>query len=115
MGTHIPILAGVKRHAVTLFEGGKVAGEEVIADLISELKSSISSDIKHEGEIMHLTNHASALAMVLECIKVVRTASFMVQRICFGALKYSSSVLLECPEHLSSLGHKNLPIHMLSF
>lgn len=56
---------------MTLFEGGKVAGEDVVADLISELKSSVQSTIKLEGEMIRLTNCASALAMALECVKVL--------------------------------------------
>ncbi|GMH37437.1 hypothetical protein BSKO_05310 [Bryopsis sp. KO-2023] len=61
---------GVKRHAVTLFEAGKVAGDEVIAELIAELRSSVMSCMKLEGEMIHLTNHASALATALDCARV---------------------------------------------
>lgn len=88
MKPHIPTTSGVKRHAVTLFEGGKVAGEEVIADLISELKSSLSSDIKHEGEMIKLTNHASGLAMALECIKVCWKAHARAQAIYTRILRH---------------------------
>lgn len=47
-----------------------MAGEDVVANLISELKSSVESSIKLEGEMIRLTNYASALAMALECVKV---------------------------------------------
>lgn len=59
---------GIKRHAVTLFEGGRVAGDEVISHLISELR--MSADVKEkDGEIRKLMQTASSLAEVLECVK----------------------------------------------
>ena len=61
-------LVGIKRHAVTLFEGGRVAGDEVISHLISELRTS--ADFKEQDEeIRKLMQTASSLAELLECVK----------------------------------------------
>lgn len=53
---------------MTLFEGGRVAGDEVISHLISELRVSAENE-KIDGEIRQLMQTASALAEVLECVR----------------------------------------------
>lgn len=41
--------AGLKRHSVTLFEGGRVAGEEVVKEMISELWASYAAGESEGG------------------------------------------------------------------
>ncbi|KXZ46985.1 hypothetical protein GPECTOR_39g479 [Gonium pectorale] len=60
---------GLKRHAVTLFEGGRVAGEEVIRELLQELWASCAASQSFEGEMLRLTHYAAALACLLEAVR----------------------------------------------
>jgi len=47
--------AGLKRHAVTLFEGGRVAGEGVTLEMVNELWSSFAEGQMFEGDMLRLT------------------------------------------------------------
>lgn len=49
---------GLKRHSVTLFEGGRISGQDSILELMSELKTSISEAAAFEGEMRHLAVYA---------------------------------------------------------
>ncbi|GLC36568.1 hypothetical protein PLESTM_000461100 [Pleodorina starrii] len=60
---------GLKRHSVTLFEGGRVAGEEVMQELVSELWSSYAAGQGFEGEMLRLIHYAAALATLLEAVR----------------------------------------------
>lgn len=44
--------------AVTLFEGGRVYGAEVIAELIEELHASVAMSEGFEGEMKNLVSYA---------------------------------------------------------
>ncbi|CAD7697174.1 unnamed protein product [Ostreobium quekettii] len=59
----------VKKHAVTLFEGGRVAGDDTIEELISELRLSASAHEQLGGEMVELTQHTTALVTALDCVK----------------------------------------------
>lgn len=43
---------GLKRHSVSLFEGGRVSGEAVVDELITELQASAAAGAMFEGEDM---------------------------------------------------------------
>ena len=43
---------GLKRHSVSLFEGGRVSGEAVVDELIVELQASAAAGAMFEGEDM---------------------------------------------------------------
>ncbi|KAI3436452.1 hypothetical protein D9Q98_005869 [Chlorella vulgaris] len=58
-----------KKHSVTLFEGGRVYGAEVIAELIEELHASVEMSQGFEGEMKSLVDYARSLAVVLECVQ----------------------------------------------
>ncbi|KAK9836344.1 hypothetical protein WJX81_007135 [Elliptochloris bilobata] len=60
---------GLKRHAVTLFEGGRVAGAEVVAELVRELEASAEAAAGFEGEMRELGRTAQALAAALRCVR----------------------------------------------
>ncbi|MEW5317390.1 MAG: hypothetical protein WDW38_008689 [Sanguina aurantia] len=60
---------GLKRHSVTLFEGGRVGGEDIISELISELWTSHAAGQEFEGDMLQLTSYAAALATVLEAVR----------------------------------------------
>ncbi|BDA48371.1 Protein FAM91A1 [Coccomyxa sp. Obi] len=60
---------GLKRHSVTLFEGGRVTGAEVISELIFELDASVEAASGFEGEMQRLAGYARALATSLRCIR----------------------------------------------
>jgi len=59
----------VKKHSVTLFEGGRVYGTHVINELVEELKASVDLAAGFEGEMAMLAGTAAALAVVLECVR----------------------------------------------
>lgn len=59
----------VKKHSVTLFEGGRVYGTQVINELIEELKASVELAASFEGEMAMLAGTAAALAVILECVR----------------------------------------------
>ena len=60
---------GCKKHSVTLFEGGRVYGAEVISELLAELHASVEMTAGFEGEMRSLAGYARSLAIVLECIR----------------------------------------------
>jgi hypothetical protein len=62
---------GCKRHAVTLFEGGRVCGADVVAELISELRASAAAALEagFEGEMAALASYAASLAAALDCAR----------------------------------------------
>jgi hypothetical protein len=45
---------GLKRHAVTLFEGGRVSGEAVVSELTAELWASHAEGSTFEGDMARL-------------------------------------------------------------
>jgi hypothetical protein len=47
--------SGLKRHAVTLFEGGRVAGEALMSEVTSELWASYAAGQGFEGDMARLT------------------------------------------------------------
>lgn len=57
---------GLKSHAVTLYEAGKL-GHASIADLCKDL--STLEGAKFEGELQEFANHAFSLRCVLECLQ----------------------------------------------
>ena len=57
--------AGLKSHAVTLYEAGKL-GHASIADLCKDL--STLEGTKFEGELQEFANHAFSLRCILECL-----------------------------------------------
>jgi len=59
----------VKKHSVTLFEGGRVYGSDVIDELVNELKSSVKMAAEFEGEMASLAATAASLAIVIECVR----------------------------------------------
>lgn len=60
------ISPGLKSHAVTLYEAGKL-GDAVIADLCNDL--STLEGKKFEGELQEFANHAFSLRCFLECLQ----------------------------------------------
>lgn len=62
----ILIFLGLKSHAVTLYEAGKL-GHASIADLCKDL--STLEGTKFEGELQEFANHAFSLRCVLECLQ----------------------------------------------
>lgn len=76
---HFP---GLKSHAVTLYEAGKL-GYASITDLCRDL--STLEGAKFEGELQEFANHAFSLRCILEClssggiVKEDRDASVMVR------------------------------------
>ena len=60
---------GLKRHSVTLFEGGRISGDELIEELIAELWVTYTMGQQLEGELAQLTTLLAGLAVVLECAK----------------------------------------------
>eukprot|EP00887_Chlorella_sp_A99_P002714 scaffold6.g2714.t1 len=59
---------GCKKHSVTLFEGGRVYGADVLAELLSELRASVEMSAGFEGEMRSLAGYARSLAIVLDCL-----------------------------------------------
>ncbi|XP_057816052.1 uncharacterized protein LOC131029556 [Cryptomeria japonica] len=57
---------GLKSHAVTLYEAGKL-GDASIAELCNDLLALEGT--KFEGELQEFANHASSLRCVLECLQ----------------------------------------------
>eukprot|EP00191_Tetraselmis_sp_GSL018_P022956 CAMPEP_0177627496 /NCGR_PEP_ID=MMETSP0419_2-20121207/31236_1 /TAXON_ID=582737 /ORGANISM="Tetraselmis sp., Strain GSL018" /LENGTH=791 /DNA_ID=CAMNT_0019128657 /DNA_START=65 /DNA_END=2441 /DNA_ORIENTATION=+ len=63
-------LPGLKRHAVTLFEGGRVSGAETMNSLIEELQGVSEERLDvYEGEMQELVAHTRALAQALEFLR----------------------------------------------
>lgn len=59
----------VKKHSVTLFEGGRVYGASVINELIDGLQSSVEISKDFEGEMLNLGATAASMAAVLKCLQ----------------------------------------------
>jgi len=59
-------LAGLKSHAVTLYEAGKL-GHTSITDLCKDL--STLEGARYEGELQEFANHLFSLRCVLECLQ----------------------------------------------
>jgi hypothetical protein len=51
--------AGLKRHSVTLFEGGRVGGAAVIDELITELAASAAAGEFFEGDMVQVTGYCN--------------------------------------------------------
>lgn len=49
------LASGLKRHAVTLFEGGRVIGEALVAEVTAELWASYAAGAGFEGDMARLT------------------------------------------------------------
>lgn len=62
---------GLKRHSVSLFEGGRVTGHDVIADMIHELHLSVEAGRGFEGEMQQLSVYCRSLAMALDTVTAV--------------------------------------------
>lgn len=60
------LFAGLKSHAVTLYEAGKL-GHASISDLCKDLTALEGK--KFEGELQEFANHAFSLRSVLECLQ----------------------------------------------
>ena len=60
---------GLQRHAVTLFEGGRVAGAANLADLVQQLDASTAAAASFEGDAASLGDGAAALAVALRCLQ----------------------------------------------
>lgn len=59
----------VKKHSVTLFEGGRVYGSSVINELVEGLRSSLEMSKEFEGEMIDLASTTMSIAAVLECLQ----------------------------------------------
>ena len=59
----------VKKHSVTLFEGGRVYGTSVISELVEGLRSSLEISKDFEGEMVDLASTTMSIAAVLECLQ----------------------------------------------
>eukprot|EP00249_Psilotum_nudum_P019721 c27386_g1_i1 orf=411-3452(-) len=57
---------GLKRHAVTLYEAGKL-GDTSVVELCEDLQKMEGT--KFEGELQNLANHAFSLRHALECLR----------------------------------------------
>ncbi|WIA36338.1 hypothetical protein OEZ86_007659 [Tetradesmus obliquus] len=56
---------GLKRHSVTLFEGGRVGGAAVMDELITELAASAAAGEFFEGDMVQLMRHIQSLGILL--------------------------------------------------
>jgi len=59
----------VKKHSVTLFEGGRVYGTSVINELVEGLQSSLEISKDFEGEMVDLASTTMSIAAVLACLQ----------------------------------------------
>jgi len=63
-------IPGLKRHAVTLFEGGRVSGAETMGSLIDELEGVDEKSLEiFGGEMQDLASHTAALAHTLVFVR----------------------------------------------
>lgn len=62
MGALSPAL---KKHSVTLFEGGRITGAEAVAELQAELLASVEAADAFEGEMKHLAGYARCVVVGL--------------------------------------------------
>ena len=58
----------VKKHSVTLFEGGRVYGAAVISELIGALDASVEIAKEFEGEMASLAEVAYSVSTILKCL-----------------------------------------------
>ncbi|KAG8377394.1 hypothetical protein BUALT_Bualt08G0028500 [Buddleja alternifolia] len=99
-------VAGLKSHAVTLYEAGKL-GHASIADLCKDL--STLEGAKFEGELQEFANHAFSLRCVLECLTSggilaaeresigsismsIEEATSLAANVCYGAKSADSGI-----------------------
>jgi len=83
------VLSGLKSHAVTLYEVGKL-GHASIADLCKDL--STLEGTKFEGELQEFANHAFSLRCVLECLQSGGVATDVkAEEVCNKMGMYASS------------------------
>lgn len=99
------LLAGLKRHSVTLFEGGRVGGAAVIDELISELAASAAAGADFEGDMVQVGWHGmcccsvqrrcssscTALSLVLE--PLTATTFFALRTACYKVNQLRMSLL----------------------
>uniref|UniRef100_A0A1D1ZYZ5 Protein FAM91A1 n=1 Tax=Auxenochlorella protothecoides TaxID=3075 RepID=A0A1D1ZYZ5_AUXPR len=57
-----------KRHSVSLFEGGRVSGAAVVAELAAELEASAAAGAAFEGEMRALAGYAAGLATLMRAL-----------------------------------------------
>lgn len=57
-----------KRHSVSLFEGGRVSGAAVVAELAAELEASAAAGAAFEGEMRALVGYAAGLATLMRAL-----------------------------------------------
>ena len=60
--------ADVKKHSVTLFEGGRVYGSGVMRELVHGLKESAELSTEFEGEMAMLSDIVTSLAYILDTV-----------------------------------------------
>jgi hypothetical protein len=58
-------ITGLKRHSVTLFEGGRVGGAAVIDELITELAASAAAGEFFEGDMVQVKADTFAAVYML--------------------------------------------------
>jgi hypothetical protein len=64
----------VKKHSVTLFEGGRVYGAGVIDELVRGLEASIEMSRDFEGEMLELGRTSRSMAAVLRSLQAMASA-----------------------------------------
>ncbi|KAF8055757.1 Fam91a1 [Scenedesmus sp. PABB004] len=65
---------GLKRHSVTLFEGGRVGGAGVMDELITELAASAEAGRGFEGDMVQLMRHIESLGVLLAAARAAAGA-----------------------------------------
>eukprot|EP00878_Enallax_costatus_P018277 GHUV01019234.1.p1 GENE.GHUV01019234.1~~GHUV01019234.1.p1 ORF type:complete len:436 (+),score=146.98 GHUV01019234.1:202-1509(+) len=65
---------GLKRHSVTLFEGGRVGGAAVMDELITELAASAEAGQAFEGDMVQLMRHIQSLGILLQTVRSAAAA-----------------------------------------
>ena len=67
----------VKKHSVTLFEGGRVYGAGVIDELVRGLESSVELSEGFEGEMLQLGRTSRSMAAVLRCLQAASSTELL--------------------------------------
>ena len=67
----------VKKHSVTLFEGGRVYGAGVIDELVRGLESSVKLSEGFEGEMRQLGRTSRSMAAVLRCLRAASSTELL--------------------------------------
>ncbi len=67
----------VKKHSVTLFEGGRVYGAGVIDELVRGLESSVELSEGFEGEMRQLGRTSRSMAAVLRCLRAASSTELL--------------------------------------